>query len=81
VIIYTVFTGSDQGIPLIRVVNLILVYDREENIGRFHIYDIIANLPAAYQRNDRDLKAHARLNVYNSKNPLPAIAKNILPNL
>lgn len=42
--------------------NLILISDREENIRRFQTYDIIANLPPAYQEHNKDLKAHAKVN-------------------
>jgi hypothetical protein len=74
--------GSSQSAGLVNshisyiarcIDNLILVSDREENIGRFQTYDIIANLPASYQKYDRELKAHARLNDPNA-NPLRRIS-------
>lgn len=55
--------------------NLLIVSDKEENVGRFQTYDIIANLPSAYYQNKHaDLKAHAEINDPDVENPGKAIS-------
>jgi hypothetical protein len=55
--------------------NLLLVSDKEESVGRFRTYDVIANLPAAYYQNKHeDLKVHDAINDPNVANLEQAIS-------
>lgn len=55
--VYSNLNHTSKCIP-----NVLVVSDKEQKIGRFHAYNVIANLPSWYRKHNKEFKDYDNLN-------------------